>query len=80
MEEKKQNNIGCGIIIAIIVIVVIIVFAVSGDDDSSSSKYSDDYIYDSDYRNDVDEVGGIFGEDSADVDSAIQAVVDEMNS
>ncbi len=65
-------------IIGIIMIVVLLLSAIGGCDSDSSSDYSSDYRNDKSYRDNVNKVADIFGEDASDVDSKIQAVVDSM--
>ena len=81
MGVLKMNEKGSGkfIIIAVVILLVLGLLG-SGSDDDGYSGYSSDYRNDSGYRDDVNDVADIFGEDPRDVDSAIQAVVDEMNS
>lgn len=42
------------------------------------SGYSDSYKNDSDYRNNVDYIAGVYGEDSSRVDSIINSLADNM--
>ena len=79
-KNANTNQNGCGTFIIIAVIVLIILGLIGGSNDDDYSSYSSDYRYDSDYRSDVNDIADIFGEDPEDVDSKIQAVVDEMNS
>ena len=81
MTEKKNGNCWFGIIVGII-IVLILIGSCSNNSKSSSystSKYSDDYKNNSSYREDVNYIADVYGEDPADVDRMINAVADAMN-
>lgn len=79
--DKQTNNgcTGCGIIIAVIFALIFIISMFSNSDSSSSSRYSDDYINNKEYRDNVNDIAGVYGEDAEDVDRMLQAIEDEMN-
>ncbi len=76
----NQNNKGCGIALGILIIIILLI-ALFSDSDSSSydSKYSYDYNNDKEYRDNVNDIADIYGEDAEDVDRMLQAIEDEMN-
>lgn len=76
-----ENNGKSGVWGVIIVIVVILMLFGSCGDSSSNydSRYSYDYNTNQEYRNDVNDIADVFGEDPADVDRKINSVVDSMN-
>lgn len=63
--------------------IVIFLSLVGGCSDSSSggsysNGYSNDYNNDSDYKDNVDYIADVFGEDSKDVDNALQGLAGAM--
>ena len=81
MTEKKNGNSWFGIIVGIIIVLILIGSCSNNSKSSSysSSKYSDDYKNNSSYREDVNNIADVYGEDPADVDRMINAVADAMN-
>lgn len=81
--DNNRNGLGCGTITVIVICILLLLGSIgscsSNSSDSSSTKYSSDYYNDKSYRENVNEVADIFGEDPSTVDSKIQAVVDAMN-
>lgn len=76
---KNNKGSGCGVLV-VIIIVIILLAAIFGGGSSSTKKYSSDYNTDRKYRNNVNSVAEIFGENSYDVDRKIQAAADAINN
>lgn len=74
------NGFGKFVVIGVVILLILGLLGSGSGSDDDYSGYSSDYRNDSGYRNDVNDVADVFGEDPADVDRQIQAVVDEMNS
>ena len=67
----------------VIIGLVILLALIGGCSDSDSggsygNGYSNDYNNDSDYRDNVDYISDVFGEDSKDVDNMIQGLAGAM--
>lgn len=67
----------------VIVSLVILLALIGGCSDSSSggsysNGYSNDYNNDSNYRDDVDYIADVFGEDSKNVDNMLQGLADSI--
>jgi hypothetical protein len=77
-ENRAQTKFSVPIFLVAIV-VILILFAWSGDHFWENKRYSNDYKYDQEYRDNVDYVADVYDEDPAVVDEMIQDVVDEMN-
>ncbi len=78
MNTKKSNTSIIGVIMAVVIVLVLI--GSCGDNSSDyDSNYSYEYTTDSDYRDNVNDIADIFGEDPADVDRIINDVADSMN-
>ncbi len=78
INKTNKNNIGCGTIIAIIFAILMLISVFTNEDDSTS-KYSSDYYNNKSYRDNVNDIADIYGEDAEAVDRMIQAIEDEMN-
>lgn len=79
MENNSNSKSGC--IITVIIIVLFLALVGSCGDSSSdyNSKYSYEYNTDKEYRDNVNDIADVYGEDPEDVDRMINDVVDAMN-
>lgn len=77
MENENNSKSGC--IGIIIVLVILLALLGSCSDDNDDSKFSYEYRTNKEYREDVDYIADVYGEDPEDVDRKINSVVDQMN-
>lgn len=67
-------------VIAIILSIALFsALAIGSGSGSSSSSYSDEYNNNPNYRKNVDDIAGAYGEDSNHVDSVLNKMAEELN-
>ena len=81
-EKSTAGYVWVSIIIVLFIILIASCEDSSSDHDSDysyDSNYSYDYKTDKEYRNNVNDIAGVYGEDPEVVDRKIQAAADAMN-
>ncbi len=79
MENNKTSNYGCGWAVIAIVLIVVLIGSCSDSSSDYDSRYSYEYNTNQEYRDDVNDIADVYGEDPADVDRKINDVVNSLN-
>lgn len=79
MDNNNKPKFGCAGVIIVIVLILLLIGSCSDSSSDYDSNYSYEYNTNKNYRNNVNDIADIYGEDPEDVDRIINDVVDSIN-